>query len=120
MVKLDSFNALCNFLNSVPRSYFQHIRDLQVCTTILDAAIETNTFTNTLHPGTDALISLLGACSSLEILSLQLAHSLADSIIPSFSHLSNLKRLSISNCGDEERTPMCVSPSITHHRHRLT
>lgn len=103
-VKLSSYEALKGFLTHVPRSYFHHIQRLDLSTMISKPT--TAAYTDTPHPRTDAVVSLLSSCSRLEYLSLELSGGLARHAIPCFSHLPVLKELSISNWGPEESMPM--------------
>lgn len=55
---------------------------------------------------TTALSDLLRRCTRLEELSLSIPGSLKPSIIPYFEHLHGLRKLSISNCGQDENSPL--------------
>ncbi|KAF8804481.1 hypothetical protein BYT27DRAFT_7169954 [Phlegmacium glaucopus] len=100
-VKLDSFEVLQRFLEDVPRSYCSYIEELEVNT-------QNENKTNTLPPRVraDALIALLSASLRIHKLVLTVGGSLDKSVISPFPSLLNLKQLSISNAGDEKRTPL--------------
>ncbi|KDQ60337.1 hypothetical protein JAAARDRAFT_32718 [Jaapia argillacea MUCL 33604] len=129
-VNVKSYEDLLNFLDEVPRDYYQCIRRLSLCTkSTKDNNAQGVFFTHATtdnpspHPRTDALIALIAHCARLEELSLLLMGSLANTIIPYFEMLHNLRSLTIDNAGDEERTPiserLAVSiaascPTLTH------
>ncbi|KAF8156641.1 hypothetical protein B0H34DRAFT_710046 [Crassisporium funariophilum] len=101
-VKLHNFEALQSFLENVPRSYCSHIEDLELCTKSDDkfaAPIPARV-------RADAVIALLLASPRIHTLVLRVYGSLDKSVITPFPFLYNLKRLSLSNCGDEKRTPL--------------
>ncbi|KAJ3514864.1 hypothetical protein NLJ89_g2125 [Agrocybe chaxingu] len=101
-VKLDSYEALERFLENVPRSYCSHIEELELCT-----QSETTHFLPVLpRVRADSVITLLLASPAISKLVLKVAGSLDKSVLATFPYLNNLKQLSISNCGDEERTPL--------------
>lgn len=102
-VKLNCFETLQRFLDSVPRAYYIYIQELELSTV-------DNTHHNTipLRVRTDAVITLLSACYRLTTLSLRMAGSLDKSIIAPFPFLVNLKQLAIVNCGDEDTAPLYV------------
>lgn len=99
-VKLENFEVLQRFLEDVPRSYCCHIEELEV---------NTQTKNNSVVPSrvrADALIALLSASPRLHKFVLTVGGSLDKSVITPFPYLLNLKHLSISNAGDEKRTPL--------------
>lgn len=55
---------------------------------------------------TTALCELLGRCSRVEDLALHIPGSLRPSIIAHFEGLHDLRKLSISNCGRDEHSPL--------------
>jgi hypothetical protein len=97
-VKLDSFEVLQRFIQVVPRSYCCHIEELEVNTQCK------NTVPSRVRA--DALIALLSASLSIRKLVLTIWGSLDKTVISPFPSLLNLKQLSISNAGDEKRTPL--------------
>ena len=100
-MNLRTNESLRSYLAYVPKSYGRHTKTLAVCTAAADGG-----FTASNVPTTEALSQLLGRCSQLERLDLQLANSLRPSIISSFQTLSALRELAISNCGDENTNPL--------------
>ena len=103
-VRLDSFEALRRFLVDVPRSYCCHIEELEV---------DTQSSGNVPpRDRADALIALLSASLRIHKLVLTVGGSLDKSVISPFPSLLNLKQLSISNAGDEKRTPLLVLLSL--------
>jgi hypothetical protein len=100
-VKLDSIEVLQRFLEDVPRSYCCHIEELELNT---HSKNSTNHVPSRLRA--DALIELLSASLRIHKLTLKVTGSLDKSVISPFSALLNLKQLSISNVGDEKKTPL--------------
>ncbi|KAI0778515.1 hypothetical protein BD413DRAFT_609116 [Trametes elegans] len=100
-VHLASAEALQQYVDSVPKSYHRHTRQLTICTK------RTNNSAGSTPPrATDALAELLPHCTQLEQLTLSLAASLAKAVIPCFEHLHSLASLCIDHCGDEARSPL--------------
>lgn len=98
-VKIPSSEDLQTYLSSVPQSYNQCIRRLNICTK--------SSTTQAPPPGvTDAVSQLLGQCPQLEDLTLGLASSLSKSVIPCFAKLRSLTSLTINHCGDEDTSPL--------------
>ena len=114
-VKLDSFEVLQRFLEVVPRSYCCHIEELEVNT-----QSKNNNGSVSSRLRADALIALLSASLRIHRLVLTVWGSLDKSVISPFPSLLNLKELSISNAGDEKRTPLLVFLSIPQLFHQLT
>ena len=102
-VKLDNFEVLRRFLEGVPRSYCCHIEELEVNT-----QSKNNTGNVPPRDRADALIALLSASLRIHKLVLTVGGSLDKTVISPFPSLLNLKQLSISNAGDEKRTPLLV------------
>ena len=100
-VKLDNFEVLQQFLEDVPRSYCCHIEELEVNT-----QSKNNTRNVPPRDRADALIALLSASIRIHKLVLTVGGSLDKTVISPFPSLLNLKQLSISNAGDEKRTPL--------------
>lgn len=101
-IKLESHESLERFLENVPRHYYSYIEDLFLCTK-----------NDTIHSGpilprvrADSIISLLSATSRLRKLVLQVEGSLHHSVLSPFPFLTNLKSLSVINCGDEVVAPL--------------
>ncbi|KAF9527625.1 hypothetical protein CPB83DRAFT_792861 [Crepidotus variabilis] len=101
-IRLENYEALERFLENVPRSYFAYIEDLFLCTK------SETVFRLPVLPRVraDSVIALLSATRGLVKLELQVQGSLDHSALSPFPFLNNLKSLSISNCGDECRTPL--------------
>jgi hypothetical protein len=100
-VKLDNFEALQQFLEDVPRSYCCHIEELEVNT-----QSKNNIGNVPPRDRADALIALLSTSLRIHKLVLTVSGSLDKAVISPFHSLLNLKQLSISNAGDEKRTPL--------------
>ncbi|KAF9057065.1 hypothetical protein BJ165DRAFT_1418228 [Panaeolus papilionaceus] len=107
-VKLDSFDAIVQFLENVPRSYCSYIEHLDLCTKDDAAAITATTTTTSPTPRVraDQVIALLSASPRLSSLNLRIVGSLDKSIVAPFPFLNNLQHLSIANCGDEHKSPL--------------
>ncbi|KAG2003659.1 hypothetical protein CC2G_004248 [Coprinopsis cinerea AmutBmut pab1-1] len=101
VVKLATFQAFERFLETVPPSYFTNIEELN-----LSAEDEPNAPNIPLRTRTEAFISLLAATPRLTTLTLRLKGSLDESIIAPFPHLKNLRKVTISNTGDEREAPL--------------
>ena len=114
-VKLDNFEVLRRFLEDVPRSYYCHIEELEVNT-----QSKNNTGNVPPRDRADALIALLSATFRIHKLILTVGGSLDKSVISPFPSLLNLKQLSISNAGDEKRTPLLVLLSLPRLYRLLT
>ena len=106
-VKLDNFEVLRRFLMDVPRSYCSHIEELEVNT-----QSKNNTVNVPPRDRADALIALLSSSLRIHKLVLTVGGSLDKSVISPFPSLLNLKQLSITNAGDEKRTPLLVLLSL--------
>jgi len=98
-VRLLNYEALENFIRNVPRSYFAYIHDLLLCTI---CEFQCRRHCDVAH----SVASLLSAATQLSTLDLQLEGSLDKSVLPAFSSLTNLRKLSITNCGNENTTPL--------------
>jgi hypothetical protein len=109
-VKLDNFEVLQRFLEDVPRSYCCHIEELEVNT-----QSKNNTSNVPPRDRADALIALLSASLRIHKLVLTVGGSLDKTVISPFPSLLNLKQLSISNAGDEKRTPLYVLLTFSRH-----
>jgi hypothetical protein len=92
----------------VPRSYCCHIEVLEVNT-----QCKNNSGNVSSRVVADALIALLSASLRIHKLVLTVGGSLDKSVVSSFQYLLNLKQLSISNAGDEKRTPLLVLLSFS-------
>ncbi|KAF5380170.1 hypothetical protein D9615_006107 [Tricholomella constricta] len=103
-VKLNSMGQLQNFLDNVPRTYCQHIQELDLSTQADECSQEITSY----HPRakTDAVISILIASPRLRKLALRIAGSLDKEIITPFAYLPELKDLTITNCSGEEHSPL--------------
>ncbi|KII91160.1 hypothetical protein PLICRDRAFT_105875 [Plicaturopsis crispa FD-325 SS-3] len=99
-VKLNGWDALRSFVDSVPKEYCRHIRQLDVSTACHNNARLPNGLR------TQAVASLLSTCPRLQRLSMRLAGSLDKSVIPYFGALRELTQLSITNDGPEEVMPI--------------
>lgn len=97
-VKLNSLEQLESFLDNVPRSYCQHIQELDLCTQTQENVA--------LRAQTDAVISLLLASPRLSTLALRMTGSLDKSVIAPFAYLRELRQLTITNCSEEEQAPL--------------
>jgi len=100
-VKLDNFEVLRRFVKDVPRNYCSHIEELEVNT-------QSKNTTGNVPPRdrADALVAMLSASLRIHKLVLIVGGSLDKGVISPFPSLLNLKQLSISNAGDEKRTPL--------------
>lgn len=105
-MKLRGYSALQQFLDNVPRDYCRNIQQLDVCTQIDDDM--RGTMPDALQAQTEAVISLLIACPRLTQLALRMAGSLEKSVIAAFTCLPGLKSLTITNCYNEEQSPLYV------------
>ncbi|KAG6855891.1 hypothetical protein H0H87_009689 [Tephrocybe sp. NHM501043] len=104
-VKLICLDQLQRFLENVPRSYCHHIQELDLCTRPDTASGEQLAPP---HPrsASDAVLSLLIASPRLTKLTLRMAGSLNKSIITPFAFLQELRLLTITNCAEEEQSPL--------------
>ncbi|GLB39249.1 hypothetical protein LshimejAT787_0604110 [Lyophyllum shimeji] len=102
-VKLNSLEQMQRFLDDVPRTYCQHIQELDLCTQAVNCDVEIPSYP---RAGTDAIISLLIASPRLIKLVLRLAGSSDKSLITPFAYLTELKHLTITNCSDEGHSPL--------------
>lgn len=99
---LANYEALEAFLDNVPRTYFTHIEELELCT---QSEIPT-TLPILPRVRADSVIALLSATTRLSKLDLRVAGSLDKSVLAPFPYLTNLKSISVVNCGEESSTPL--------------
>lgn len=97
-VKIDGHSTLMKFSQNVPYNYMCYIRTLHLST---DSENPTNP-----RVLTEQVNYLLMACQCLEDLTLRLSGSLHYTLVSSFSHLSNLKNLTICNTAMEDISPL--------------
>jgi hypothetical protein len=105
-VNLPDFDAVEQFLANVPRSYCRFIQRLELnVTKTVDGVVGSAATSNVC---TEAVNALLIASPCLQELVLKTTGSLDPAIIPCFSHLFQLRDLTIKNIGDEIEHPMSV------------
>ncbi|KAG6907741.1 hypothetical protein DXG01_007541 [Tephrocybe rancida] len=85
--------------------YCHHIQELDVCTRMDETDAQQVAL---LHPraASDAILSLLIASPRLMKLALRMAGSFDKSIITPFAYFQELRFLTITNCGEEEHSPL--------------
>ncbi|KAH0834789.1 hypothetical protein J3R83DRAFT_10390 [Lanmaoa asiatica] len=99
-VTLPSTASLHAFVSHVPTEYGPYVRSLSICT-------KQHHHTTGALPLTDAIISVLHACTRLNVLSLSLASSLdAEKAVPAFSRLLHVHSFEISCWGTEDLAPV--------------
>ena len=105
-VKIRHFEALEDFLETVPRTYCTHIEELDLCTAHADL------LSGPVLPRVraEAVIALLSATPKLTKLSITMSGSMDKSMLSPFPFLLNLRELSVANCGDDKMNPLCVQP----------
>ncbi|EIN08838.1 hypothetical protein PUNSTDRAFT_113463 [Punctularia strigosozonata HHB-11173 SS5] len=131
-LRLTSYESLRSFIANVPADRTRYTRRLSICTKSTNdercfqgpfASSSSKTDSDEVPTRTDAVATLLARCPDLEELSLTLSKSLASRVVPQFARLHKLRRLCISNWGDEAQMPiserLVVSialsvPSLTH------
>ncbi|KZT05910.1 uncharacterized protein LAESUDRAFT_654967 [Laetiporus sulphureus 93-53] len=104
-VKIPDYESLRTYLSTVPISHNQYIQHLSICTkpSAHHAADAPSANRRTV---TDAVLELVSHCPQVEDLTLSLHGSLSKSIIPCFTKLGSLTKLSINHCGDESLNPL--------------
>jgi len=105
-VRLFNYKGLQGFLQNVPREYSRYIHRLDLCTE--DDA-------ESAQARTETIITLLTSCICLKELTLRLDGSLHHSLAACFQTLTDVSRLTITNCRDENERPLYLSyfPFIT-------
>ena len=98
VVNLRGSKALRSFLDSVPSTHCRYVR-------VMNVDMSMDGLYSPLR-ATTSLMDLLDRCSRVEELSLSIPGSLRPSIIPYFERLHTLRKLSISNCGRDETSPL--------------
>ncbi|EKM61198.1 uncharacterized protein PHACADRAFT_247651 [Phanerochaete carnosa HHB-10118-sp] len=104
VVDLTSVEAVHSYLGNVPPSYHRYIRQLSICTKFAATGPASGSDDHTLV--SQQCSQLLSQCTQLEQLTLNLATSLDQAVIPCFSALHALRVLSINHCGDEQTNPL--------------
>ena len=95
------------FLDDVPRAYLAYIENLDVCT----APANPRGMPMLARVRSDFIIALLSATRRLSALTLRVSGTLDNSVIAPFPYLQNLRKLSMTNVGDEVRAPLCAPSS---------
>jgi len=98
-ITLNSYEAISSFMRHVPKPYYHHIRSLSLC-------LKPSSSNSGPIDQTTLLIDILSLAARVESLSLHFIGSPAKSIISSFQNLHDLRRLHVSNCGDENAQPL--------------
>lgn len=97
---LRDFNALSDFLHTVPRPHCRYIRSLE-----LNATVSHGDHISILDV-TSAVVELLTACFYIKTLSITMEGSLDASLIPCFDQLHQLEELSLTNSAEEDTLPL--------------
>ncbi|THU80981.1 hypothetical protein K435DRAFT_809460 [Dendrothele bispora CBS 962.96] len=115
-VRLYDYKGLQAFLQNVPSEYVRYIHRLDLC-------IEDKSGSETVETKTKTVTALLASCICLKELTLRLEGSLHHSLTACFRDLTDITRLTITNCSDENDRPLserfvvsvCASlPSLEH------
>ena len=93
-------------MKNVPRSYFAHIRELEICTKP-EGEIDPYMFQYEAPPPvTDKLVNLLALTPNLRSLGLCIYGSLDVPILSAFSRLHGLRKFTINNWAEENIAPL--------------
>ncbi|KAG6811836.1 hypothetical protein H0H92_005633 [Tricholoma furcatifolium] len=104
-VKLKCLDQLQHFTEHVPRTYCQHIQELDLCTSA-GKSDDQQFVPHHFRTASDAILSLLLASPRLKMLTLRMAGSLDKSVITPFAYLHELRLLTIANIIKEEFSPL--------------
>ncbi|KAH8115963.1 hypothetical protein DFH11DRAFT_1583168 [Phellopilus nigrolimitatus] len=108
-VNLPTYDALLNFLSTVPSHHYAFIHDLSICTgSSTDDLRNYDAFDPPISPEISAAVAaLLSHCTSLESLSLSVYGSFPPEVIlPVFKGLERVRRFRLENLAQEEVKPL--------------
>ena len=105
-MNLTSLEAVQSYLTHVPSSYHRYIHQLTITTTPKDQPAFPPSAVGNNEAVSNCLIQLLGQCTQVEQLTLNLNSSVSKSVVSVFGDLEALTALTINYVGDERQAPL--------------